>query len=211
MNLVRVLYGSRAASDLSDLVTFRKAPPKARWLDRRHVAEVLACLKSGNKVSARLRLMHWTGMRASQMGRLEPDSFQLDDEIPYVVVPRGKRGKTAAIPLMEEGLAAAREYIAIGAFGPWKTEGAKQGTGQGGRKGRTAAVHDVPDPAQLRERPAQERRRRRRHPGPLRPHQRGDHENLRAGRAREAPRGYREAARGRWEDEASIAASAAAG
>ena len=126
MNLVRVLYGNKAASGLSDLVTFRKAPPKPRWLDRAHIAAVLARLEAGTKLSARLHMLHWTGMRPAQMGRLTPDSFHLNHEVPHVVVPRAKGGRTAAIPLLEEGLRAARQFIDIDAFGEWKTEPANK-------------------------------------------------------------------------------------
>ena len=126
MNLVRVLYGDKAASGLSDLVTFRKAPPKPRWLDRAHIAAVLARLEAGTKLSARLHLLHWTGMRPAQMGRLTPDSFHLNHEVPHVVVPRAKGGRTAAIPLLEEGLRAAQQFIDIDAFGEWKTEPANK-------------------------------------------------------------------------------------
>ena len=138
MNLVRVLYGQKAASGLSDLVTFRKAPPKPRWLDRAHIADVLARLEPGTKLSARLHLLHWTGMRPAQMGRLTPDSFHLNHDVPHVVVPRAKGGRTAAIPLLEEGLRAARQFIDMDAFGEWRTEPANEAlakaAGMAGRK-----------------------------------------------------------------------------
>ena len=35
-NLVKVLYGRRAAADLIDLVRFAQPPPKPRWLERSH-------------------------------------------------------------------------------------------------------------------------------------------------------------------------------
>ena len=54
------------------------------------------------------------------MGRLTPDDFHLEDEIPHVVVGRGKGGKIAMVPLLEEGVAAARDYIALNAFGKWR-------------------------------------------------------------------------------------------
>ena len=126
MNLVRVLYGRKAASGLSDLVTFRKAPPKPRGLDRTHIAEVIQQVEPGSKLRARLELMQWTGMRPSQMGRLALEDFKLDADVPHVVVARGKGGETAAVPLLEEGIAAARDFIAIGAFGEWKTDRANR-------------------------------------------------------------------------------------
>ena len=39
------------------------------------MAEVLAQLTPGSKTVVRLRLMHWTGMRRSQMGHLPADDF----------------------------------------------------------------------------------------------------------------------------------------
>ena len=43
-NLVKVLYGRRAAAELVDLVRFTRPPPRPRWLDRTHIADVLAQL-----------------------------------------------------------------------------------------------------------------------------------------------------------------------
>ena len=68
-------------------------------LERTHVAEVLAQLTPGSKTVVRLQLMHWTGMRPSQMGRLQPEDFRLDESTPFVVVPRGKGGRLAAIAI----------------------------------------------------------------------------------------------------------------
>ena len=118
-NLVKVLYGRRAAAELIDLVRFAQPPPKPRWLERSHIAEVLAQLTPGSRTVVRLRLMHWTGMRPSQMARLQPDDFRLDEPTPFVVAPRGKGGRLAAIPLVGEGLKAAREFMAIRAYGSW--------------------------------------------------------------------------------------------
>ena len=126
MNLVRVLYGRRAASGLSDLVTFPKPPPKPRWVDRTVIAEVLTQLEPGSKLRIRLELLHWTGMRPSQMERLTPESFLLDAEIPNVIVGQGKRGKAAAVPLLKDGITVARDYIAADAFGKWSTTSANK-------------------------------------------------------------------------------------
>ncbi len=118
-NLVRVLYGRRAAVELIDLARFAPPPPKPRWIDRRHIAAVLAQLTPGSLTRVRLELMHWTGMRPSQMGRLQVDDFRLDDPIPYVAVPRGKGGRLAGVPLVPEGIAASRAFLHARAFGPW--------------------------------------------------------------------------------------------
>lgn len=118
-NLVRVLYGRRAAVDLIDLARFAPPPSKPRWISRSHIAEVVARITPGSLTRVRLELMHWTGMRPSQMGRLRSDDFRLNEPIPYVAVPRGKGGRIAAVPLVPEGIAAARAFLDAQAFGPW--------------------------------------------------------------------------------------------
>ncbi len=118
-NLVRALYGRRASFDLLDLFRFPPPPPKLRWVDRRHIAHVLAHIETGSVTRVRLELMHWTGLRPSQMGRLRAEDFRLDEPIPYVAVPRGKGSRIAAIPLVPEGVTAAHAFLDAEAFGPW--------------------------------------------------------------------------------------------
>ena len=65
-------------------------------------------------------------MRPAQMGRLTPDDFRLEAEIPHVRIPPAKGGRTAAVPLLEEGIAVAHEYIALDAFGKWSTASANK-------------------------------------------------------------------------------------
>ncbi len=60
------------------------------------------------------------------MGRLTLDNFHLNEPIPHIIVPRGKGGRTASIPLVEEGLSAARQFIDTDAFGEWKTQPANK-------------------------------------------------------------------------------------
>ncbi len=133
-NLVKVLYGRRAAAELVDLVRFTRPAPRPRWLDRTHIANVLAQLTPGSKTVVRLRLMHWTGMRPSQMGRLRPEDFRLDEPTPFVAVPRGKGGRLAAVPLIGEGLDAAREFMTIRAYGRWSCPSANRALAQAARR-----------------------------------------------------------------------------
>ena len=65
-NLVRLLHGRRAAVELIDLTRFAPAPPKPRWIDRRHIVDVLSHLTPGSLTRVRLELMHWTWMRPSR-------------------------------------------------------------------------------------------------------------------------------------------------
>ncbi|MCY4661782.1 MAG: tyrosine-type recombinase/integrase [Acidobacteria bacterium] len=134
IHLVRLLYGRRAAVDLVDLVRFAPAPPKPRWVQRTHIDAVLAQLTPGSKTRVRLELMHWTGMRPSQMGRLTREDFHLHDTIPYVSVPRGKRGRLAAVPLVDEAVTAARAFIDREAFGAWSTPSANKAIRTAARK-----------------------------------------------------------------------------
>ena len=125
-NLMNVLYGPRAAAELAELKSFRPDPPKPRWIDREHVADVLKQLRPGTRTAPRLWLMHWTGMRPSQMGRLNAEDFRLHERIPFVIVPRGKRGKIAKVPLIPEALAAAQAFIETNAFGKWSCPSANK-------------------------------------------------------------------------------------
>ena len=138
-NLVKVLYGRRAAADFVDLVRFTREPSAPRWIDRSHISAVLAHLTPGSKTEVRLRLMHWTGMRPSQMGRLRRDDFRLDDAIPFVAVPRGKRGRLAAIPLVEESLQAARDFVSRDAFGSWSCPSANKALSRAARHAQRPA------------------------------------------------------------------------
>ena len=96
-NRVKVPYGRGAAGGLVDIIRFRLPAPRPRWLPRSHMAEVLAQLTPGSKTAVRLRLMYSTGMRPSRMGRLREEDFRFAEPRPFVVVPRGKRGRLAAI------------------------------------------------------------------------------------------------------------------
>ena len=133
-NLVKALYGRRAAAELVDLIRFAPPPPRPRWLDRAHIADVLAQLTPGSKTVVRLRFMHWTGMRPSQMGRFQRDDFRLQEQVPFVVVPRGKGGRLAAIPLVGEGLDAAHDFVTIGAYGRWSCASANKALGAAARR-----------------------------------------------------------------------------
>ena len=53
------------------------------------------------------------------MARLRLEDFRMDDAIPLVAVPPGKGGRLAATPLVEEGLQAARDFVALESFGAW--------------------------------------------------------------------------------------------
>ena len=177
-NLVKTLYGRRAAAEFVDLVRFAAPPPKPRWIDRTHIAEVLAQLTPGSKTVVRLRLMRWTGMPPSQMARLQPEDLRLDEPTPFVVVPRGKGGRLAAIPLVGEGLKVAREFTVAGAYGRWSCQ-CEQATGTGGPESRASFLHRVSDSPFVRDGASADGIGRGGHPGPVRPHGPRDDYDLR--------------------------------
>ena len=187
-----MLYGRKAAVEFDDLIRFTPAPPQPRWVPRAHIDDVLAQLTAGSKTVARLQLMHWTGMRPSQMGRLTRADFHLDDPIPYVAVPRGKGGRLAAVPLVEAGHTAARAFIEADAFGPWSCPSANKAIAAAAPPGEPGAVHGLPDPdpAFVRDVAPARGRGSRRHSGSVWTHRRRDNADLRRAHPREAPCGH---------------------
>ena len=87
-NLVKVLCGRRAAAGLVDIIRFRLPAPQPRWLPRSHMTEVPAQLTPGSRTAVRLRLMHWTGMRPSQTGRLRKEDFRFDEPTTIYAPPQ---------------------------------------------------------------------------------------------------------------------------
>lgn len=78
----------------------------------------------GWKTLARALVLAHTGMRPSQMMRLDPDLHirsYLDEDVPMVEVPSGKGGKTHWKPLTTDGVAAFRLFLRVGAPGPFST------------------------------------------------------------------------------------------
>ena len=126
-NLVKVLYGRRAAANSSTSCGSGRPRPHPRWVDRDHVLDVLQQLTPGTKTAARLLLMHWTGMRPRQMGELTREDFRLDEDIPYIAIPRGtKSRRIVPLPLADKGIAAARTFLEADAFGEWSCSSANR-------------------------------------------------------------------------------------
>ena len=126
-------------------------------------------------------------MRPSQMGRLRPEDFRLEEPTPFVAVPRGKGGRLAAVPLVGEGLDAAREFMAVGAYGEWSSQ-CEPSAGTRGPEGRSPRVHRVSDPARLRDGASPDGLGRGGYPGSVRAHGSADDDDLRATAVEEARR-----------------------
>lgn len=74
----------------------------------------------GWRTLARLQVIAMTGMRHSQVMRLELDHVCLDHDPPYViVVDPGKDGEPHAKPLTPDGVAAFRLFAQVDAWGPF--------------------------------------------------------------------------------------------
>ena len=184
---MRLLYGRRAAVDLIDLVRFPPAQPKPRWVQRTDIDAVLAQLTPGSKSRVRLELMHWTGMRPSQTGRLTRAEVHLQDPIPYVSVSRGKRGRLAAMPLVDEAVAAAHLHRERGVRRLVHAE-REQGDPHGGPEGGPRTVHRVSDSPLVRDRAPARAGRPCGHLGLVRAHRPDDNEDLGRADARQAAR-----------------------
>ena len=78
--------------------------------------------------------MLWTGIRPSQMGRLQRQDFRRDELVPFVAMPRIKPGRLVAIPLVGDGLDAARGFLTIGAYGRCSCPGANKALERTARK-----------------------------------------------------------------------------
>ena len=117
----RILDGRRD-NPVTEAVRFALPPPETRSAPRSRIAAVLASMQP-SKTRARLRVLLWTGMRASQLQRMARDDVNLDGAVCYV--PRGKGGEPVALPVPAEGVDAWREFIEIDAWGSWSTSSAR--------------------------------------------------------------------------------------
>jgi integrase len=105
----------------------RPKEPKAKPDTRspQTIRAVLAALEArvhrynrGWKTLARLKLIALTGMRHSQVMRLEPDHLNLAGETPYILVAdAGKNGDPHVKPLTTDGIAACRLFIEHAGWG----------------------------------------------------------------------------------------------
>jgi site-specific recombinase XerD len=90
-----------------------------------HWAEELVASNKGTKTIVRCKVLYWTGMRPSQLMRVVTSTDvepYLDQDPPLMIIRKaGKGGKTHTKPLNKSGVAAWREFIAIGAQGNFST------------------------------------------------------------------------------------------
>ena len=179
-NCVKVLYGRRAALELADIIRFQQPPPSDEWVPRKVITSVLMHLTPGTKTEARLTLMHWSGMRPSQMGRMTRENFHLNERLPFLV---GSAGKTRTSLHRPPGTRRPRGSTVILRNQRLRTmeqRQRQQGARSGRPQGRSRTLHRLRHPTLVRHNPAPHRNGRRRHPDDLRTHEREDDGDLRA-------------------------------
>jgi site-specific recombinase XerD len=128
-DLFTVLDGPEATNPVKGCIWCARAKPIPQAIDRARIQRVLEAMDPDRKTRWRLSLMHWTGMRPSQMGRLAgPEDFHIGTRafeleihgaprrVPAVLVPSGKGGDPVMFPLTAEGEAVARAFLRTDAF-----------------------------------------------------------------------------------------------
>jgi integrase/recombinase XerD len=139
-SLFVALDGPESYNPVKGCVWFKPPARQNKAIDRARIMRVLARFSPDRKTRWRLELMHWTGMRPSQMARLREngEDFYLDDravnvvvdgvdrKVPAIMVPAGKGGEAIMMPLTAEGEHAAREFLRVGAFGRWSCQSANK-------------------------------------------------------------------------------------
>ena len=82
-NLVKTLYGRRAAAEFVDLVRFAPPPPKPRWIERTHIAEVMAQLTPGSKTADTLTVHALDGNAAVADGAIAAGGLPIRRAAPF--------------------------------------------------------------------------------------------------------------------------------
>lgn len=129
--LYDVLDGDDAYNPVKGVKRPKEAEPKPDSRPPHMIISVLdelwyraAMNNRGWKTLARALVLAHTGMRPSQMMRLDSDLHirpHLDDAVATVEVPSGKGGKTHWKPLTTDGVAAFRLFLRVGAQGKFST------------------------------------------------------------------------------------------
>ena len=128
-------------------------------------------------------ILHWTGVRPSQMGRLHSDDFRLDDAIPFVAVPRGKGGR---LPGRGRSASCARLH-GTGGFRSLVLPERQQGARAGGTLRPPTVLHGVCYSALVRSRIATHGDGHCRHSGLVRAYEPEHDDDLCTASTREAP------------------------
>lgn len=135
-NLFVVLDGADAYNPVKGCVWFKPPTVASKAIDRQRIIRVIKRFNLNHKTRWRLELMHWTGMRPSQMARLRENAedFYLGERaltvlvngyarrVPAILVPAGKGGDPVMMPLTPEAEQAAEQFIRVKGFGRWSCQ-----------------------------------------------------------------------------------------
>ncbi len=123
--LYSVLDGEKCYNPVPGVRRLREPPAKPDGRSPETIQRVFTALEQrvtaqnrGWRTLARLKVIALTGMRHSQVMRLEADHFFLEHDPPYVVVvDPGKDGEPHAKPLTPDGVEAFRLFVQVDAWG----------------------------------------------------------------------------------------------
>jgi integrase len=130
--LFEVLDGNKAYNPVREVARLKEPAAKPDGRSPETIQKVFAALEArvkrqnrGWKTLARLKVIALTGMRHSQVMRLERDHVFLDHDPPFVVVADpGKDGAPHAKPLTPDGVDAFKLFVSADAWGSFSQSAA---------------------------------------------------------------------------------------
>lgn len=123
--LFEVLDGKKAYNPVLEIARMKEPKAKPGGKSPETIQKVFAALEArvqkynrGHKTLARLKAIALTGMRHSQVMRLESDHVFVDHDPPFVIVEEpGKDGEPHAKPLTPDGVEAFKLFVSAEAWG----------------------------------------------------------------------------------------------
>jgi site-specific recombinase XerD len=123
--LFEVLDGKKAYNPVLEIARMKEPKAKPGGKSPETIQKVFAALEArvqkynrGHKTLARLKVIALTGMRHSQVMRLESDHVFVDHDPPFVIVEEpGKDGEPHAKPLTLDGVEAFKLFVSAEAWG----------------------------------------------------------------------------------------------
>jgi integrase len=112
----RYCEGSNVRCPMLAVRKFREPAPTPRAVDPALWDRAFAVMQD-TRSKARLLMIRHTGARPCEVARLAPSDMHLDDAVPWVFFTTGKDGDNRVVPLNRRGLAAARLFVELAAFG----------------------------------------------------------------------------------------------
>lgn len=129
-NFYVLLNGKRGHNPCLDVDRFIEPDRKINAIDFKWVRQILAKLPTDNVHGAIVECLAWTGMRPSQLNRIN----RSDIDLPHatVWVPAGKGGRSNPIGLPKSGVRAFRRLMKFAAVGRYRFADERDGLAQNG-------------------------------------------------------------------------------